>query len=227
LLIDVGGEEESGGGQLSFFTPTRRDSTALTVVEVDLESRSDGLPVYRVVDRRIWTGVRHTTLHDTLVDLARSVWKASWVVVDATGVGAGLSSFLRNTLETNRGPVPAIRVEPFIFTATSKSRLGWDFLGLIDSGRFKEYSDAHGDRHPGAKWKDDGAKHLNPSDPITADYYAQLRATTYEVLNGPGNVLRWSVPTRDGHDDLVISAALTAVLDGFNLRPRIARGTAT
>ncbi len=62
-------------------------------------------------------------------------------------------------------------------------------------------------------------------DPITADYHAQLRATTYEVLNGPGNVLRWSVPTRDGHDDLVISAALTAVLDGLNLRPRIARGT--
>ncbi len=59
---------------------------------------------------------------------------------------------------------------------------------------------------------------------ITADYYAQLRATTYEVLNGPGNVLRWSVPARDGHDDLVISAALTAVLDGLNLRPRIARG---
>jgi len=228
LLIDVGGEEESGGGQLSFFAPTRRDSTALTVVEVDLESRSDGLPVYRVVDRRSWTGVRHTTLHDTLVDLARNVWKASWVVVDATGVGAGLSSFLRNTLEANRGPVAAIRVEPFIFTAASKSRLGWDFLGLIDSGRFKDYSDAPGDRHPDAKRKDPCAQrereHLNPSDPITVDYYAQLRATTYEVLNGPGNVLRWSVPTRDGHDDLVISAALTAVLDGLNLRPRIARG---
>ncbi len=245
LLIDVGGEEESGGGQLSFFAPTRRDSTALTVVEVDLESRSDGLPVYRVVDRRSWTGVRHTTLHDTLVDLARNVWRASWVVVDATGVGAGLSSFLRNTLETNRGPVPAIRVEPFIFTATSKSRLGWDFLGLIDSGRFKEY-DVHNSSRAAelvsapssplrTSTRDLITVHPEPSTAadlvsarvghdITADYYAQLRATTYEVLNGPGNVLRWSVPTRDGHDDLVISAALTAVLDGLNLRPRIARG---
>jgi len=221
LLIDVGGEEEHGGGQLSFFTPARRDSTALTVVEVDLEARDDGLPVYRVVDRRTWTGVRHTELHDTLVDLARAVWKASWVVVDATGVGAGLSSFLRNTLETNRGSHPAIRVEPFVFTAASKSRLGWDFLGLIDSGRFKEYrvsesctvADLVSARGPD-----------QPLDFVTAEYYAQLRATTYEVLNGPGNVLRWSVPARDGHDDLVISAALTAALDGFDLRPRIARG---
>ncbi|MBA2467779.1 MAG: hypothetical protein H0V37_00065 [Chloroflexia bacterium] len=217
LLIDVGGEEESGGGQLSFINDTRRDSTALTVVEVDLAARDGGLPVYRVVDRRMWTGVRHTTLHDTLVDLARNAWKANWVVVDATGVGAGLSSFLKNTLDSNRGASPAIRVEPFIFTAASKSRLGWDFLGLIDSGRFKEYTQGDGGRAA------DLVSARTGSD-ITADYYAQLRATTYEVLNGPGNVLRWSVPARDGHDDLVISAALTAVLDGLNLRPRIARG---
>lgn len=222
LLIDVGGEEESGGGQLSFFTPTRRDSTALTVVEVDLGAREDGLPVYRVVDRRIWTGVRHTALHDTLVDLARNVWKTSWIVADATGVGAGLSSFLRNTLETNRGAFPAIRVEPFIFTAASKSRLGWDFLGLIDSGRFKEYEFPEPST---AAYPAGPACFAHSEHDVTADYYTQLRATTYEVLNGPGNVLRWSVPTRDGHDDLVISAALTAVLDGLNLRPRIARGT--
>ncbi len=61
-------------------------------------------------------------------------------------------------------------------------------------------------------------------DPITAEYLAQLRSTTYEVLNGPGNTLRWSVPARDGHDDLVISAALCAELDRLDHRPRIARG---
>ncbi|MBA3379835.1 MAG: hypothetical protein H0T93_13210, partial [Chloroflexia bacterium] len=151
-------------------------------------------------------------------------------------VGAGLSSFLKNTLETNRGTGPSVRVEPFIFNATSKSRLGWDFLGLIDSGRFKEYADISDNRHPDAPI----TPHVEPGaaadlvsngvarldHDVTADYYAQLRATTYEVLNGPGNVLRWSVPSRDGHDDLVISAALTAVLDGLKLRPRIARGTA-
>lgn len=32
-------------------------------------------------------------------------------------------------------------VESFVFGGISKSELGWDFLGLIDGGRFKEYAD--------------------------------------------------------------------------------------
>ncbi|MDQ3614460.1 MAG: hypothetical protein M3412_09075, partial [Chloroflexota bacterium] len=129
---------------------------------------------------------------------------------DATGIGAGLASFLTASL-ARRGSLPGIEVIPFVFTAPSKSQLGWDFLGLIDSGRFVEYRD-DGNR-------DGDAAH------VTRLYQAQLRATTFEVLPGPGNLLRWSVPERDGHDDLVISAALTAVLDRRDLRPRIASGS--
>jgi hypothetical protein len=33
------------------------------------------------------------------------------------------------------------------------------------------------------------------------------------------------VPARDGHDDLVVSAALCAALDQLDHRPRIARGS--
>jgi hypothetical protein len=199
MLLDVAGEEESGSGPLAFVSDQRRDSTALTIVEVDSATRPDGRPVYRVVDRRLWMGQRHSALHATLVDLAQNVWKASWLVVDATGIGAGLASFLASALERS-----GTRVLPFVFTASSKSRLGWDFLGLIDSGRFKEY-------------RADGAD-------VTRLYEAQLRATTFEVLRGPGNLLRWSVPEAAGHDDLVISAALCAALDEMDLRPRIARG---
>jgi len=215
LLLDVAGEEEGGGNQLAFATESRRDSTALTVVEVT--SAGDGgfgeRPVYRVVDRRVWTGVRHTALHDHLVDLARNVWKASWMVVDATGIGAGLVSFLRESLgrrASGRGHSGGsqhpgrIEVVQFIFTRASKSQLGWDFLGLIDGGRFKEYAD-------------DG-------DGVTRLYRRQLAATTYEIAPGPGAVLRWGVPERDGHDDLVLSAALCAVLDRLDHRPRVARG---
>lgn len=219
LLIDVAGEEETGGDPAGYgyvgSAGNRRDSTALTVVEVDTGGRSDGRPVYRVVDRRIWTGVRHTTLHDQLVDLARTVWRASWVVVDATGIGAGLASFLRASLGKRSGASPAVEVVPFVFSAASKSRLGWDFLGLIDAGRFKDYASDAGATE---RQTDDGH--------VTALYEAQLRATTYEVLHGPGNVLRWSVPTRDGHDDLVMSAALTAELERLDPRPRIALGSA-
>ncbi|HEU0165049.1 MAG TPA: hypothetical protein VFQ54_08390 [Thermomicrobiales bacterium] len=207
LLLDVAGEEEAGGDQLAFSPGNaRRDSTALTVVAVESAERTDGRASYRVVDRRIWTGIRHTALHDQLVDLARNVWKASWVVVDATGIGAGLASFLQASLGRRSGSGDAsLRVVPFAFTSASKSKLGWDFLGLIDSGRFKEYAD---DR-----------------EEATRLYQTQLSATTFEIMNGPGNILRWSVPERDGHDDLVISAALCAVLDDLDPRPRVAVGS--
>ena len=200
LLIDVAGEEEAGTGPLAFNDASRRDSTAVTVVEVGTEVR----PVYRVVDRMAWTGVRHTALHARLVDLARTVWRASVVVVDATGVGAGLASFLSAALAER----PAIPTIAFVFTAASKSALGWDFLGLIDAGRFKEYAEPTG--APGAD--------------LTRLYWAQVGATTYETVAGPGKLLRWSVPTARGHDDLVISAALTATLEGFDWRSRRAIG---
>src|SRR5215212_9651907 len=48
-LLDVAGEEEEGSGPTAFDNAARRDSTALTVVEV--ETRGRELPVYRVVDR--------------------------------------------------------------------------------------------------------------------------------------------------------------------------------
>lgn len=139
LLIDVAGEEEGGGDALAFAGNDRRDSTALTVVEFDQQAERQ--PVYRVVDRLVWTGTRHTALHGQIVDLARHIWHASAVVVDATGIGAGLASFLAATLGERRGGQSAIPVVPFVFTAASKSALGWDFLALIDGGRFKDYRD--------------------------------------------------------------------------------------
>lgn len=200
LLVDVAGEEEEGGGPESFINDTRRDSTALTVVEVVRTARE--LPDYRVVERLAWTGKRHTALYEQLLDLARNVWKARAVVIDATGVGAGLASFLVDKLR--KGPRPVI-VEPFTFTGKSKSDLGWAFLGLIDGGRFKEYA--------------------GESDEITRVYWHQLAAARYEVLPGPNRLLRWSVPVSSGHDDLLISAALTAQLDVIDWRDRAARGS--
>jgi hypothetical protein len=199
-LIDVAGEEEEGAGPEAFNNASRRDATALTVVEVETTGRE--LPRYLVVDRMAWTGEKHTALHAQLVDLARTVWGLSALVVDATGVGAGLAAFLADTL--GKGPRKVV-VEPFLFSGKSKSDLGWDFVGLIDSGRIKEYAD-------------DG-------DELTRINRHQLAACTYEVLPGPGRLLRWSVPASRGHDDLLISAALAARLDEIDWRPRIAQGS--
>ena len=51
------------------------------------------------------------------------------------------------------------------------------------------------------------------------------RKTTYEVLPGPGKLLRWSVPAGRGHDDLLISMAPTARLDEIDWRDRMTRGS--
>jgi hypothetical protein len=82
-LLDVAGEEDEGSGPEAFDNASRRDSTALTIVEVETGGRE--LPLYRVVDRMAWTGTKHTALHDQLVDLAGNVWKLSALVIDATG----------------------------------------------------------------------------------------------------------------------------------------------
>jgi hypothetical protein len=194
LLIDVAGETEEmvEGAALRERVP-RKDSTALTVVEIGdwrLETGADGRssiasqPVYRVVDRRLWTGTPHVALYHTLVDLA-GVWRAERVVVDATGVGAGLASFLMAALGE--------RVLKFVFSTKSKSELGWAFLALVDAGRFKDYAD-------------DGLED-------TRLFWQQIAAAEYDILEGPEKRMRWGVADARLHDDLLISATLVAALE--------------
>jgi hypothetical protein len=175
-----------------------------------LDSSTPRLPVYRVVDRMAWTGTKHVALHDQLVDLALNVWKLSALVVDATGVGAGLASFLADQL--GGGP-RRVTVSPpsSLINRKAKSHNGWAFIGLIDGGRIKEYADDTG-------WAGGGAD-------ITWIYRRQLVSCTYGVLPGPAKLLRWSVPPSRGHDDLLISTALTARLDVMDWRDRMARGS--
>lgn len=190
-LLDVAGEDESAGGMHARLTNPGRDSTALTVVEIDTSTLADDLirrPIYRVVHRRAWQGTRHVSLYAQLRALAEH-WRMAHLVVDATGVGAGLCAFLSQALLG--------RVVPFNFTLVNKSRLGWQLLELVEQGRLKEY---------------------HPPDDL---FLRQLRAVEYEILPGVGQLMRWAVPdgARDPlngerlHDDLVLSTALVGVLD--------------
>ena len=205
LLVDVAGADETAGyapgADIADFLAreNRRDATALTVVEADLSGLDDPLvmrPRYRVVDRKVWVGTPHPQLYAAIADLAVNVWKARWVVVDATGVGAGLAGFLQQRLPG--------RVVPFVFTVQSKSQLGWEFLSMVDAGRYKEYAE-DGEQDTGLFWK-------------------QLEECGSQVGEGPGRPLRWGVEHAATHDDLLVSAALAAVLDRQDWRPRIARG---
>ncbi|MEL7673833.1 MAG: hypothetical protein AAGU78_08865 [Chloroflexota bacterium] len=209
LLLDVAGEDEGQRGIDGALSPANpaRDSSALCVVRVTPGGEGQPLPRYTPVLRRQWTGVNHTRLHSELRDLALA-WNARAVVVDATGVGAGMASFLERSLPG--------RVVPFAFNAASKSRLGWDFLGVVDSGRWCE-------------------PQLDPSRQAQQaqhqqDFFAQLAACQFQVADGPDQRMRWSVPdgTRDPasgellHDDWIIAAALCAQLEEMDWQPSAA-----
>jgi hypothetical protein len=192
LLIDVAGEDEQAGGpkDRALLQNPRRDATALTVVEVD--PVHGDLPTYRVVDRRLWLGETHTALYQELLALARH-WGAAWVVVDATGIGAGLASFLREALGE--------RVRAVRFSRRVKSDLGWGFLGVVETGRYRDYAP-------------DGA-------PETRQFWYEVESCQRQVRDDPNHTLAWGVweavaydgLIAYGHDDLLVSAALCALLD--------------
>jgi hypothetical protein len=183
LLVDVAGEsEERLEGALLRALEPRKDSTVVTVIEI--VRTEAGLSRYLVMDRHWWTGTPHHRLFGAIAHLA-DLWGAVHVVVDATGVGAGLVSFLRQALGD--------RVEAFTFTARSKSDLGWGYLGICNSGRFLDY-------------RDDG-------EPEWRQFWREVAAADYQVLDGPERTMRWGVPDPAVHDDLLISAALCAVLE--------------
>lgn len=207
LLIDVAGESEQPGDPLdrALSQNRRRDATALTVVAVSLPAsggagpkRSAGpagggnLPTCHILDRRLWLGTKHTALHSHILALARH-WGATWILVDATGIGAGLTSFLQGALSD--------RVIPITFSPKLKSDLGWSFLGVVETGRYTDYAD-------------DG-------EPDTRQFWYEVEACQYRVRDGPGHQMSWGVtetPAYDGviargHDDLLISASLCAFLD--------------
>lgn len=211
LLLDVAGEDEGKSMGEDELQHAGRDSTALTVVQVDLSTLSDELirlPTYRVVNRTLWTGEKHSTLYGQIKALAES-WQARYIVVDATGIGAGLASFLESAFPG--------QVIPFVFSAKSKSDLGWDFISLIETGRYKE------PKIVSSEWKVE-SREVNDNSRLTtlsSLFWKQVEYCQASVLDGPGKVMQWGVPdgTRDPetgeilHDDLVISAALCAVLD--------------
>lgn len=194
FTIDVAGEDESittigaDGGAAALANP-KRDSTILRISRVVATQRP---PRYETVHVLEWIGARHTRIHDQIAALIK-LWRPVYIVPDATGVGAGLSSFLAAQFGD--------RVIPFTFTGASKSTLGWDLLAMADTGRCLMYAPN--------------------DDDITRIWAEQLEHCQYEIIPGPARLMRWGVP--DGtrnlatgltvHDDHLITAALLSVLD--------------
>ena len=202
MTIDVAGEDEAAQDEAEAASEDLRnpgrDSTSVTIFDVDLSALSDPLikaPIYRSVARYNWTGTKHTRLYSQLKGLAEG-WRIKYLVVDSTGVGQGLASFLEKAL-------PNVITIPYLFTPKSKSDLGWKFLAVIETNRFKEFT----------------------SEQYQSYFWQQVEYCQSEVLDGPNKIMRWGVPdgTRDEktgeliHDDEVLSSALISILDDEEL----------
>ena len=223
MTLDVAGADETvtpdleDTEQIETLATAKRDSTALTIFEVDMTTVDDPLinkPTYLVVGRHEWVDVKHSELYGKIKALA-DLFQIRWLVVDCTGVGAGLTSFLTAAFGE--------RVIPFTFSSTTKSALLWDWLGLIDSGRFKDYisSPLMGGGRVGDAPLSSPLVGEDKGEGVQKEFWRQISFCEFEILPGPQKTVRWGVPdgTRDPadgnlvHDDLVISAALVAALE--------------
>jgi hypothetical protein len=209
FLMDLAGQDEArmgpGHGMDEAPADERRDSTTLSIVRVDLSTLETlQAPTYRVVSRRQWTGVNHLSILGQVRALGDK-WHPQWFVVDATGVGEGFWALLERSFPG--------KVLPVKFSQLVKSEIGWRFLGMIETGRFRA-APTETEAECGLPGGPTGRA------PRDEEVLAQYRACEAEVLPGPNRTLRWGVPQgRRGpeggllHDDFVMADALAAWLD--------------
>ncbi len=170
-------------------------------------------PIYRVILRMQWTGLRHTVILGKLKALA-DLWRPQHIVIDATGVGEGLWDMLDKAFPT--------KVMPVKFTQQVKSEIGYRFLAIIETGRFRdctEYQAPLSKCAPSFAFGEGSGVGLG-REPTSEEVARQYAACQSEVLIGPQKTMRWGVPdgTRDEnggliHDDIILADSLVAELD--------------
>jgi hypothetical protein len=157
-----------------------RDAAVLTVAEVSFPAGDEVIkePRIEVVEHYIWVGRKHPELYRELLHILKHTWHCGSVVVDATGVGEGVASFLREALGS--------RVVPFKFTQPSKSALGYNLLAAVNSGRLRLY-------------RPDGSSEY-------AEMLFELERA--RSISRPNRTINFFVDPSDGHDDYLMSLAL-------------------
>lgn len=194
--IDIAGQsEEAEDAALRSLKP-RQDSTVVTIGELDY-SVCDSIikqPRLLILEHYWWTGKPHASLYPQLLDVMKNIWGCSRVVVDNTGVGQGVASFLERSLGKNT-------VVAFQFTQSSKSKLGFGLLAAINAGRVKMYA--------------------ADSSPEYQEFWQEMeRARSFYR---PNQTMNFFVDPAEGHDDFLMSLALAVeATEGYE--PRRAKG---
>jgi hypothetical protein len=175
--VDVAGEDEEAEDAVLRALKPRRDSTVVTIGRVEWSEERE--PRLEVVEVYQWTGRDHKRQLGDLKHLLREVWACRRIVVDATGVGAGIASWLAQEFSEEV-------VEQFVFGAASKSKLGYLMLGMVNTGRCRMFAA-------------DGSEDY-------IDFWKQASLAKYEMR--ANQLMRWYVEESEGHDDRLMSLAL-------------------
>jgi GNAT superfamily N-acetyltransferase len=176
--VDVAGESERAPDEVVRSSKPRKDSTVATIARVSYPAELLGEPLMELVQHHWWTGRDHSTQYSALLELLKVRWRCSMVCVDATGVGAGVASWL--------GRAMAERVEAVQFSRPVKSQLGYDLLAAANAGRLRMYA-ADGS----AEWR---------------EFWEEARLCRYSIYQN--TAMSFFVDDKDGHDDFVISLGL-------------------
>lgn len=176
--IDIAGEAEND--EVLMTINPKRDATVVTIGELDFTvcDEVNKEPKIKIVEHYRWVGRKHSELYSQLIDILKNIWHCRKIVVDATGVGEPVASFLRKALGS--------RVTSFTFTQSSKSELGFNLLAAINSGRLKVY-------------KGDGSVEHQEFCQEIEKAKSQYR---------PNQTMNFYVEPAQGHDDFLMSLAL-------------------
>jgi len=154
-----------------------RDSTVVTIARVLRTAEQESN--LEIVHHASWSGADHPTQHHNLRHLLGNLFPCTRVVVDATGLGAGIASWLAHALGESV-------VESFVFTAPSKSRIGFNLLAMAGTGRCRLYR-----RDGSTDW---------------LAFASEIEKARYDL--GANEHMRFYVPASEGHDDHLMSLAL-------------------
>ena len=217
FLIDVAGSDEIAAAEKKANgCSDRRDATVVTICEVSIPDGKVFDPknyIWKVVGRRLYRNLRAEQLEAQIcqdIDL----WDPYRIIIDHSGLGAMLTDMLTGRYKT--------KVLPIDITAANKTRMAWEFIAMIDNGRWQEY---RGDElnvlqstfTPGKE----AYEILKEPELLQQMFFRELRACRMEPMLNQQTV-RWGVKdgTRDHvtgrllHDDLVMSAALAVFEEG-------------
>ena len=189
--LDLGGAARGDGA------PEDHDATVLTIARVRRGGGAldGGAPRIEVVEHQAWQGAATEPLLDALADRLRRVWRVRHVAVDATGLGGPLADLLAARL-------PRGVVEPVVFSAERKSRLGFGRLAAVHSGRLRLYG-MDGSR----EWAECRRE-------------LELARAVYRDTRS----MQFHVDPSEGHDDYLTSLALVVAAARHADGERAARG---